>query len=399
MKPKTFAIAIIVVAGLFFALFFASGMPGLVSLESNSSRQLNANRIANPLNNVSLESNYPGQQVRIGVFIPLTGALSIQGSIVRDGLLLANKQKPVVLNRKVELVFENDMGNPSEAVKIVNKFVEVDGINILVGASSGSMVAVAPIAENKKVILISPMSATPVLTNSGDFVFRVSSSSELMAIKAASEIKKSGIGKAAVLFENVEYAVGWKTVFVKRFESIGGTIAATEGFEAGATDIRSQLIKIKNTNPEAVFFIAQGINSAKNLLKQYKELNMRVQLIGNEVFGFKSILQEKDLSENMLVLTYRYDLNSLKMKKFLSEFESFFGRQLSEEIYGALAYDAYNLLASSVNACGSTNAECIKQQLYKIQNYDGASGLFSIDEKGDAIHDFVLRKVKNGELT
>ncbi len=342
-------------------------------------------------NSISDKTSYG--TIKIGVFVPLTGPLALQGNTVRDGLDMAHSQRP----QNIELVFEDDRAVPQEAVKIATKFMETDGINILIGASSGSTLAVAPLAGQKKALLASPLAATPSLTSAGDYVFRTSSSSDRMAQTAAKILKEKGINRVAVLHENIEYTTGWKNAFVKRFEELGGAMTGVESFEQGANDVRSQLIKLKESNPDAIFLMAQSTQSARNLLKQHKELGIEFQLIGTEVFGFKDILREKDLTEGMLVLTYKYDLNSMEMKSFLAAFKDKYGRPMEEEVYGALAYDLYNIFSDAIEIC-SDDTECIKNRLYAVQNYKGASGTFSIDSNGDAMHDFVLRKAENGIL-
>lgn len=85
------------------------------------------------------------------------------------------------------------------------------------------------------------------------------------------------------------------------------------------------------------------------------------------------------------------------MKSFLAAFKNKHGRPLEEEVYGALAYDLYNILANAIEICGN-DTDCIKDRLYAVQNYTGASGIFSIDSNGDALHDFILRRVVDGIL-
>ena len=99
----------------------------------------------------------------------------------------------------------------------------------------------------------------------------------------------------------------------------------------------------------------------------------------------------------MLVTTYGYDLDSIEMKNFLVDYKNKYGREVSEEIYGALGYDVYNILYESFEICGD-NPECIKDYLNEVKERTGAGGKYILDEKGDAIRDVVVRKVVNGKL-
>jgi branched-chain amino acid transport system substrate-binding protein len=41
---------------------------------------------------------------------------------------------------------------------------------------------------------------------------------------------------------------------------------------------------------------------------------------------------------------------------------------------------------------------CIKDQLYKIKDYPGASGKTSFDENGDALKEIIIKTIKNGQF-
>ena len=41
---------------------------------------------------------------------------------------------------------------------------------------------------------------------------------------------------------------------------------------------------------------------------------------------------------------------------------------------------------------------CLRDELYKVENYSGLSGIISFDENGDVIKPTAIRTVKNGKF-
>src|SRR3989338_285406 len=337
------------------------------------------------------------KEIKIGASIPLTGPLSAWGLTGKDSIELANSMRPDIRGDKITVLFEDDKGDPTEAVKIASKFLEVDKSRILIGSASSTMMATVPLTEQKKAILMSWISATPRLTTAGDYVFRTSSSSKLMAETAAKSLLSANMTRVAILYEINEYPAGWKDVFSKEFTEAGGTITGVESFNSAESDVRSQLVKLESVKPDAIFMMIITPGAAKSSIRQFSELGLKQQAMGNEVFSLNVVRKNNSDVEGMTVLRYKFYPSARKSKEFLEAYEKKFGKQPSEELYGAMAFDAYNLLADSMGKC-ENDLECIKMYLYSVKYYEGASGTFSIDENGDSVHEFVMSRIANGTL-
>ncbi|MDD5148346.1 MAG: ABC transporter substrate-binding protein [Candidatus ainarchaeum sp.] len=341
-----------------------------------------------------------GETVKIGFAGPMSGAMAYTGEAVKNGFELAHSQKSTFKGKQIEIIYEDEKCNPAEALSAAKKLVEIDDSNIVVsGVCSSSTLAIAPYAQEKKIILISPVAATPALTNAGEYVFRIASSSVHMASNAARIAKESGYEKVAVLFEVNDYTVAWKDVFKREFEKLGGEIVAEDGFNSADKELKTQFLKIKETNPDLILTTTLSAPTAIMVLKQAKELGVNTRMLGNETFSFKSVISaDTEAAEGMLITTYAYDLNSAEMQKFLSDYKQKYNKDVTEEIYSALGYDTYNLLYDAISSCNGNNAECIKAYLSNQKEHTGASGTYHLDANGDAIRQVVLRKVENGKL-
>src|SRR5437879_871265 len=80
------------------------------------------------------------------------------------------------------LVVEDDRCQPADGISAFNKIMAATNPPAILGAvCSGVTLAIAPLAEARKTVLISPASTSPKLTNAGDFIFRVIPSGSLRA--------------------------------------------------------------------------------------------------------------------------------------------------------------------------------------------------------------------------
>jgi len=335
------------------------------------------------------------EPIKIGFIGPLTGPVANPGVYVKNSFELAQTQLSTVNGREIQVFYEDGKCIPKEGVTAAKKLLEVNEVNVIVSAvCGGSMLAIAPLMQDK--ILISPIVSTPAISEAGDYVFRISSSADLFAKKTALKIRELGFTKIGLVVENTEYAVGWKDSFVKSFTS---EITAIETFSPGDTDVKTQLMKVDETKPDAILFLVQSPLSAALLVQQAKELGIKTQLVGNEAFFARQVVKAlmKDDAEGLLVLTYKYDLNSTKMQKFMADYELAYGEKIPEEIYGALGYDLYTILYDAFADCKKADSDCVRDFLYQTSR-EGASGFFTIDEKGDGIRDFMWWKVENSTL-
>lgn len=115
--------------------------------------------------------------IRIGAIDPLTGPFAAYGEPVRDGMLLAVDEinaKGGINGRKIELLLEDDGGDPKVSVNAFTKLATVSKVPVIIGPlSSGASMATAPLANRYRVVQISTLAGTIDLTKAGDYAFRI----------------------------------------------------------------------------------------------------------------------------------------------------------------------------------------------------------------------------------
>ena len=340
------------------------------------------------------------EPMKIGVIGTLSGPVAYLGEQVIGTLRLALQEKPILIGRPIELIVEDGACDAKKGVSAAQKLIQVDRVSIIiVDTCSNVVLSVAPIAEQEKIILITPVATSPAITNAGDYVFRISGSAVPMAEATAKMLNDLAIHTVDILFEQNDFTVGWKDAFMKAFLATPQNNILAESYRSDETDVKTQLTKLSQNKPDVLFFLSLAPVSANRLLKQYTELGLDIPLVGNEIYSFPAVTRENpDVTDGMLVPTYKYDLSSPRLQYLLQKYESTYGKVASEEIYAALAYDLYQVLYSVLESCTDAHAECLKEKLYTIKGHDGISGVISIDKNGDTEREYILRTVKDGKL-
>ena len=70
--------------------------------------------------------------IKIGVYLPLTGQNAFGGQLELEGVRLAQKEMPTVLDRPVELVVVDNKSDKVEAANAVKRLVERDKVVALI---------------------------------------------------------------------------------------------------------------------------------------------------------------------------------------------------------------------------------------------------------------------------
>jgi len=187
--------------------------------------------------------------IKIGVVALLTGTHAVYGKNVQDGVALAVEEINAaggISGRRVELIVEDEGSSPQTAVSAVQRLIDIWKVPAIIGpVSSSGVMAAAPTANQRKVVLLSPGAASPNITDAGDFVFRNRASGSAESLVMAEHAYYAlGIREIAILQITTDYGEGFRKVFEDRFRELGGRILLVEYFDAGGADFRAQVQKL-----------------------------------------------------------------------------------------------------------------------------------------------------------
>ncbi|MDA2922699.1 penicillin-binding protein activator [Patescibacteria group bacterium AH-259-L07] len=330
----------------------------------------------------------PSEQgvITIGFMGPLTGDAASYGESIKRGLDLSVQDMNLA---KVEVMYEDSKCEGKDAVNAINKLISINKVVAIVGeVCSGATLAAAPVANDNAVVLISSASTSPKLSEAGAYIFRTVPSDALQGNFGAQLVYDKGYRNLAILYSNEEYGIGFTTVLTQSFEGLGGEVVASESFERNATDIRTQLTKIKAEAPDALYIVSNSPASAVASLRQVKELGIKLALFGSEGLKSPDIVESAQEAAEGLVLTSVSSGTSGFIEKHRVAYETDPGP------FAAQAYDAFFALGRAIEG-GATTGEQIKDALFGIE-FEGASGYIKFDQNGDVLGNYDVYTVQDG---
>ena len=339
------------------------------------------------------------ETIKIGVIAPLTGVRADAGEFTQNALAIAEEEINTDPARrfKVQFLFEDSRYEPAPAVSALRKLIDVDRVRYVIGPhGSSEVLAAAPVAEQAKIVLIAPASQTSEVSQAGDYIFRIIHNSAqeapVSAVFVAEKMKSDTIHFLAL---NTAITDAYLKDFTPPFEAAGKKIGLVEKFDSKAGDFKTELVKIKAKNPSGIFLIATP-KHAGLILKQASELGIKAQFYNIGVEGPELIQLAGSAAEGPLY-PYSYDSagNNERTKRFYGAYTARFARE--PDTVAANVYDAAFLIADCIEKVGD-EVEDVKQCFYETDNFNGASGVFGIDDNGDAVKTIFFKTVKDGKF-
>lgn len=268
MKRKSW----LLVSLVFLLLFSAACSNGTKTGTGTTTPKDDGNSKSNEGSEVAADAG----TIKIGVLASLTGALESYGKQTKNGFELgieyATDGKKEVAGKKIEIIYEDTETKPEVAVQKATKLLEDDKVDFLVGSSSsGDTLAVLPLAEEyKKIMIVEPAVADSITGSEfNKYIFRTARNSSQDAVAGAAAIAGPGVKIATFA---PDYSFGWDGVsaFKAASEKLGAEIVLEEYAAPDATDFTSNLQKIIKADPDYLFVVWAGANSPWNQIADMK---------------------------------------------------------------------------------------------------------------------------------
>ena len=285
----------------------------------------------------------------LGVLLPLTGSRAEAGKFISTGLELAlqeintNPQK----NYKISLVYEDTQYNSKMAVEAFQKLINFNKIHYLIGTQGSSeALAVAPLAQENKILFITPGAQSDEISKAGDYVFRTMTHTSQDAVILAKILSERTQGQSLfILAVDTDFTPSFMQAFEPVFTESGGKIGLLEKYNVKEKDFRSLLLKIKKQNPHHLLFLGSPQAVALQL-KQAKEMGIKTQIYGlSALENQEFITQAGNLAEGLLLISpYDSDNSQQSIQEFRRKYQAAY--HTDNELYSAIAYDTLHILSS-----------------------------------------------------
>jgi branched-chain amino acid transport system substrate-binding protein len=345
--------------------------------------------------------------IKIGVIAPMTGGAAQAGKDMTNGLQMwLDENGNQMVGRKVEVIIEDSQGQPNVALTKLQKLVERDKVNVLVGELFAHIgYAMAPKVDEYRIPMLYPVIAADDLTQRkpAKWVVRTGWASSQPSHPFGEYAAKT-LGYKKIVAIGIDYAFGWEVVggFQKTFEENGGQIIQKLWAPLGTTDFAPYLSQIKR-DADAVFALMVA-QSALRFPKQYQDAGLKGKfpLIGGGTTFDEFVLPSlgDEAIGGMTPLQYSAAIDTPINKRFVAEYRKKYGKVPS--YYSETTYTSTRWIAEAAKAVGGDveNREKFLEALRKVEIPDSPRGPVKLDAHGNPIQNIYIRKVekKDGEL-
>jgi len=359
--------------------------------------------------------------IKIGALFALTGGLAPYGPPIVNGAKLAVEQinkSGGIFGRKLKLIIRDTATAPAVGRDAASKLINLDKVVAIIGAlSSGVTFASSSITIPAGILLISPSSTSPMLTDldDNDFVFRTVLSDAMQGVVQA-RLALVGYRTASVIYVNNPYGKGLADVFRKKYEAGGGKVFTMVPYEENKPSYRGEVEKAIAGNPDVINIIAYPVDGNKMLVEAV-ELGYKGSYIFSD--GMKGEAVAGGPAAKYIEGTFGTAAGPSRgavAEAFESDYTEAFGS--STVPYKAECYDALALVALAIQKAGPSflnmpqreQSKVIRDNLRSVANppgvkvtynefskafellskgedinYQGVSGPITFDENGDVI--------------
>lgn len=323
------------------------------------------------------------ETIKIGVVLPLSGNAATLGDYTLKGLQLAVEEqnaKGGLLGKTIVLDIQDSKADPKEGVNVVKKMFEgKDKPFMVYSIMSGVTMALRPVTEENKAILMSAVGTDKFLENS-KYTIRNYVAAKTTATEISNYLSTNGVKNLTMFYSNNEYGNSVKEALIKRCEEKGIGLMM-EPFEESSMDNKSLIASKINKNTEYVYVVGVG-KGLGTMLKQIKESGYTGKIVGDQLITFPDVV---NLAGSVLngtpYLDFAFDVNSTdeKTKAFVDAYKTKF--QKDPENFSVITYEGAKLLFSVVEKTKSFDSETLITNVNEIKNYPGVFGVVNVNNR------------------
>ncbi len=342
-----------------------------------------------------------GEPIKVGVYLPLSGANAAVGQSGVEGIEMAVEEINAaggIAGRPIEIIKEDEENDPTTAVSVVNKLINQDEVVAIIGSVNSSVtLAAMEVSEDAGIPMVTPISSGAAITGSGNqYIVRGQANDLLQAGAVVEYAIAKGYQKIGLMYQNDDYGGGARDVIVEIMKENNMTLAADEGFEASAADVTPQLQNVKAAGCDCLIMYCMYAPGA-TIANQAAQLGMGdLPLLGGG--GLTNAKLYELGGENVVgvVNSQTFLAGADAVNEFSAKFIENFQAKYNDtaDSNNAMAYDSTYILAEglkySLEQYNDLSGDHIMEGMKAIKDMPLATGTITIDETGDSIRDKIL---------
>lgn len=334
--------------------------------------------------------------MQVGAVLHLTGDLAMQSAAFREGIELALDEANASDSKtKINLVLEDGRNSPKASNSAVQKLLTHNTVDALILSSYLDAMASGSLLEKRRIPSIVLWDSSPEIEELGEYTFAIGPWTPSAGEEAARfAVQKLGATTAAVVLNSDSWSEAVGKFFKEEFSRLGGQVIEEILLEASETDFRTPISRIKAKGPSIIY--SPLVFNLVPFYSQIKQQKLSATIISSDIIADEHISKAPEAFEG-IYQTGLVDPKSEPFERLLHAYKKKFGHDMTLPWFVAVGYDSVKLLLLA-RATRGMSAEQIKNGLYDIRDFQGASGTISFNDKGSSPQLERMYRIKQGKL-
>ncbi|MGV6875038.1 ABC transporter substrate-binding protein [Pseudochelatococcus sp. B33] len=345
-------------------------------------------------------------ELKIGSIVELSGPGAAAGTNFRDGVRMGFEEinaQGGILDQQVRVLEYDSQTDPQVSRALVQKAID-EGVYALTGTVFSSSTVVNMLIAQQEGIPQFTGSEAPSITSMGNpYIFRTAFGSQKGLPKLTKYmIENLGVKKVGVAWANTEFGKGGYQAFKDAMNAADIPIVVDVPSEQAQTDFSADVLKLKNSDADAIFVYYTEEESAR-FLREARKQGLDKPLLGETtLIGHKVIELAGEAAEGArghVGLTPDADIPAIK--EMVDRFKAKY--KYTPDHNAIKGYIAAWTIKYVTELVGSPDSEAIAEKLHgltlKAADYPGVLMDVSWDDTGEMSRESFFVKVENGKQT
>jgi branched-chain amino acid transport system substrate-binding protein len=334
----------------------------------------------------------------VALVLPVTGSGSMYTEHVSSGVQLAFSLAEDTFRSVPDLVTFDFQGDSTLLVEIMETLGANPRCLAVIGPLTSRDTGIAGVeAQSRSLPMISPTATSAELDDLGDFVHRlvISEGDDASAV-AEYAVRRAGCLRLAIIHEFTSESVAAAEQFQAVIEELGAEVVASEGYETGATDFRSQISSVKYRSPDGIFLPVTAWDAIQ-IAPQLAFYRVDCDLFGTSGWDDEILVEQG--GEYVEGAVFPVAFGSSSINPVTARFSYFYEREYdaSPTLLAAQGYDAAEIVLDSWEG-GTPSRSSLERHLEDLGVHFGASGICTIGQMSIPRSSIPLVTVTDGEI-
>jgi branched-chain amino acid transport system substrate-binding protein len=345
-----------------------------------------------------------GQPVPIVGLVELSGTGATAGTNFDNGVKLAVKEINAaggILGRKIDYTSMDTQSAPQTAKALAQKAIDQGAYVVMGPVFSGSFIVSMAETKRAEIPNFTGGEAANITQQSNPYVFRTSFTQSTAMPKLARYIKNDVKAKTiAVVWVNNDFGKGGRDSMIKALEAQGIKVVADISTDPGQVDFSSAVLKVKQSNADAVFVYTNEEESAR-ALREFKKQGYDKPIIGETTLTGQKVIELAGDAANGAVahVGLTVDAPQAAIKAFDEKFQKEY--KYKSDHNGMKGYSGMYVVKAITEKIGKFDPKLFAKTLHgaTILAKDQPGVLLDVhfDENGDLDRESFMVKVVNGK--